>query len=188
MTASLFLYGGVLLATAAERVVELRVSNRNAAWSLRNGGVEHGRGHYPAMVLLHTGFLFSCLAEAVFFSRSFTPAVGLPLVAAAVLLQALRWWCIRTLGDRWNTRVIVVPGLPRVDFGPYRFLRHPNYAVVVLEGLVLPLIHNCWGTALVFSLLNAGLLRARIRVENRALDDMERAGSAGSPGRRLGVD
>lgn len=181
MTASLVFYALVLLATAAERLVELRVSNRNAAWSLRNGGVEHGRGHYPAMVALHTGFLVFCFAEAWLLDRPFTPATGLPLVGAAVLLQGLRWWCIKTLGDRWNTRVIVVPGLPRVDFGPYRYLRHPNYVVVVLEGLVLPLIHNSWVTAVLFTALNAWLLRTRIRVENAALADMERAGADATP-------
>ena len=187
MSGTLFLYGAVLLATAAERVVELRVSNRNAAWSLRNGGVEHGRGHYPAMVALHTGFLVACFAEAWLLDRAFVPAVGLPLLVCAVLLQGLRWWCIRTLGDRWNTRVIVVPGLPRVDFGPYRFFRHPNYAVVVLEGLVLPLMHSSWLTAGAFFLLNAALLRTRIRVENRALEEMERAGRLPASGRQPAV-
>lgn len=188
MTASLVLYGAVLLATAAERVVELRVSNRNAAWSLRNGGVEHGRGHYPAMVLLHSGFLVACFAEAWLLDRPFWPALGLPLLLGAGLLQALRWWCIKTLGDRWNTRVIVVPGLPRIDFGPYRLLRHPNYLVVVLEGLVLPLIHNSWLTAGAFTVLNAVLLRTRIQAENRALDAMEQAGTDRASGREAALD
>jgi methyltransferase len=83
--------------------------------------------------------------------------------------QALRWWCIRTLGPQWNTRVIVVPGLPLVSGGPYRWLRHPNYVAVVTEGLALPLVHTAWLTALVFTVLNAGLLTRRIRCENQAL-------------------
>ena len=83
--------------------------------------------------------------------------------------QALRWWCIATLGRRWNTRVIVVPGLAPVRSGPYRLLSHPNYVAVVVEGLALPLVHAAWITALVFTVLNAALLTVRIRSENQAL-------------------
>jgi methyltransferase len=83
--------------------------------------------------------------------------------------QALRWWCIATLGRRWNTRVIVVPGLAPVSGGPYRWLRHPNYVAVVVEGAALPLVHAAWVTAVVFTVLNAFLLRVRIRVEDAAL-------------------
>jgi methyltransferase len=90
----------------------------------------------------------------------------LALFAAA---QALRWWCVSTLGPRWNTRVIVVPGLPLVTGGPYRWLRHPNYVAVVAEGVALPMIHTAWVTAALFTLLNAALLTVRIRCENRAL-------------------
>jgi methyltransferase len=89
--------------------------------------------------------------------------------------QALRWWCIATLGRRWNTRVIVVPGLPLVRSGPYRFLRHPNYVAVVVEGLALPLVHACWVTALVFTVANAFVLAVRLRVENAALATVQDA-------------
>jgi methyltransferase len=88
------------------------------------------------------------------------------LVLAA---QALRWWCITTLGPRWNTRIIVVPDLPLVSGGPYRWFRHPNYVAVVVEGFALPLVHTAWATALVFTVLNAALLTVRIRAENAAL-------------------
>jgi methyltransferase len=81
----------------------------------------------------------------------------------------LRWWCIATLGQQWNTRVVVVPGAARVAGGPYRFLSHPNYVAVVAEGAALPLVHTAWITALVFSVLNAALLRTRLKVENAAL-------------------
>jgi methyltransferase len=90
--------------------------------------------------------------------------LGLVLVA-----QGLRWWCIATLGSQWNTRVIVVPGLPRISNGPYRWMRHPNYVAVVLEGVALPLVHSAWLTAVMFTLLNAVLLRIRLGDENRAL-------------------
>jgi methyltransferase len=83
--------------------------------------------------------------------------------------QALRWWCITTLGPRWNTRVIVVPGLPLVTGGPYRLTSHPNYVAVVVEGLALPLVHSAWITAVVFTVANAVLLSVRLRVENQAL-------------------
>lgn len=83
--------------------------------------------------------------------------------------QALRWWCIATLGRRWNTRIVVVPGLPRITTGPYRWLRHPNYVAVVVEGFALPLVGLAWVTALVFTVLNAALLRVRIREEDAAL-------------------
>jgi len=86
-----------------------------------------------------------------------------------VAAQALRWWCIVTLGPRWNTRVIVVPGLAPVVAGPYRVLRHPNYLAVAVEGAALPLVHGCWITAVSFTVANALLLRVRIRVENEAL-------------------
>ncbi len=156
--------------TALERVAELRLSMRNAAWARARGGVEHGRGHYPAMVLLHTGLLVSAVAEVWLLHRPWLPALGLPMLGVAVLCQALRWWCIHSLGPRWNTRVLVVPGLAPVrDRGPYRLLRHPNYAVVVTEGVALPLIHTAWITAASFTILNALLLSVRIRTEERAL-------------------
>lgn len=154
---------------AAERLAELVVSRRNERWSLERGGVEFGAGHYPPMVLLHTGLLAGAIAEVAAGDRRFVPALGWTMLALVVAAQALRWWCIRTLGTRWNTRVIVVPGGSRVDRGPYRWLSHPNYVAVVVEGFALPLVHTAWITAIVFSVLNAVLLRVRIRVENGAL-------------------
>ena len=91
------------------------------------------------------------------------------MLALLVAAHALRWWCITSLGPQWNTRVVVVPGLALVARGPYRWLRHPNYVAVVVEGVALPLVHSAWITAVVFTVLNAVLLRTRIRVEDRAL-------------------
>ncbi|HET7358331.1 MAG TPA: isoprenylcysteine carboxylmethyltransferase family protein [Nocardioidaceae bacterium] len=162
---------------ALERLAELVVSRRNAAWSLSRGGVEAGRSHFPPMVVLHTGLLAGALAEA-WLAR---PAVPLALAASmfvlVLLAQGLRWWCIATLGRQWNTRVIVVPGLSLVRRGPYRLVPHPNYVAVVVEGFALPLVHWAWITALVFSVLNAGLLVVRIRVESAALRSLAGAGS-----------
>lgn len=159
----------LVLAVGAERVAELVVARRNARWSLARGAVEAGQRHYPAMVALHTGLLVGCLAEVRLAGRSFDPALGWAMAAVVVAAQALRWWCIRTLGPRWNTRVLVVPDLPLVASGPYRRLSHPNYVAVVAEGLALPLVHGAWVTALIFTVLNAALLTVRIRCENRAL-------------------
>jgi methyltransferase len=162
-------YALLVLAVAAERVAELVVARRNAAWTFARAGVEHGRGHYPVMVILHTGLLVCCLLEPVLADRPFLPALGWPMLALAVLAQVLRWWCIATLGPYWNTRVIVVPGAGLVGTGPYRFLRHPNYVAVVVEIAALPLVHSAWLTATVFTLANAALLTVRIRCENAAL-------------------
>ncbi|MFI6428328.1 isoprenylcysteine carboxyl methyltransferase family protein [Promicromonospora sp. NPDC050880] len=156
--------------TALERLAELVVSARNARWSFVRGGVESGRGHFPAMVVLHTGLLVACVVEVVAAHRPFLPWLGWPMLALVLASQALRWWCVATLGPRWNTRVIVVPGLPLVTSGPYRWLRHPNYVAVVVEGVALPLVHTGWVTALTFTVLNAVLLaRFRIPAEERAL-------------------
>jgi methyltransferase len=160
----------LLVLVVAERVAELVVSRRNAEWSLTRGGRESGAGHYPVMVVLHTGLLVGAAAEVVTQGRLFHPALGWPALLVVAAAQALRWWCIRALGPRWNTRVIVVPGLAKVSLGPYARLRHPNYLAVVVEGLALPLVHTAWVTAAVFTGLNAVLLRHRIRVEDAALD------------------
>ncbi|MFD6491784.1 isoprenylcysteine carboxyl methyltransferase family protein [Streptomyces sp. NPDC059944] len=164
-------YGLLVAAVAAERVAELVVARRNERWSTARGATVVGQGHYPAMVALHTGLLAGCLAEVWAAGRPFVPALAWPMLAVLAGAQGLRWWCIRSLGPRWNTRVIVVPGLPLVARGPYRWrrLRHPNYVAVVAEGVALPLVHTAWITAVVFTVLNAVLLGVRIRCENAAL-------------------
>ncbi|UGY93022.1 isoprenylcysteine carboxyl methyltransferase family protein [Streptomyces gobiensis] len=162
-------YTLLIVAVAVERIGELVVAHRNARWSRARGGVEFGRRHYPLLALLHAGLLVGCVAEVWIAGRSFVPLVGWPMLAVVLAAQALRWWCIGTLGPQWNTRVIVVPGLPLVGHGPYRRLRHPNYVAVVAEGIALPLVHNAWLTAMVFTVCNAALLTVRVRCEERAL-------------------
>ena len=161
---------------ALERVAELVVARRNEAWSREHGGVEHGAGHYPVMVALHSGLLGAIPLEATLRRRE-PPAAWPALLAVCVGAQALRWWCIRTLGPRWNTRVIVVPGLAPVTSGPYAVLPHPNYVAVVAEGAALPLLAGATWTAGVFSLANAALLRHRIRVEDAALGRISEPGA-----------
>jgi methyltransferase len=157
----------LILLVAVERVAELVVSNRNLEWSKANGGREFGAGHYPVMVALHTGLLAGAVLEARNRKRWIWPAFWVVVAA-----QALRWWCITTLGKQWNTRVVVVPGAPRIVGGPYRLVPHPNYVAVILEGAALPLVGGAWITAGVFSVANALLLRTRIRVEDEALQSL----------------
>lgn len=169
----MILYLGLILLTGAERIVELVISKRNADAAFARGGMEFGQKHFPFMVTLHTGFLLACIAEVFFLHRPFIPALGWPMLAIALLAQAGRYWCIASLGRQWNTRVIVVPGAGEVRArGPYRWswLRHPNYWIVAIEGVALPLVHTAWVTAVVFTVLNAVLLlRFRIPIENGAL-------------------
>lgn len=166
---SAWLFTALIGAVAAERVAELLVAQRNLAWSRERNGQESGLAHYPAMVLLHVGLLAGCVTEVWLADRPFIAALGVPMLSLVLAAQALRWWCIRTLGHQWNTRIIVVPGLPHIDRGPYRLLSHPNYLAVVVEGFALPMVHDAWLTATVFTALNTILLAIRIPAENRAL-------------------
>lgn len=168
MTAKRFT--ALIVLVAAERVLELVVSKRNLKWSIAQGGKEFGAGHYPVMVALHSALLVGAVAEAR--RRRSSPVLGRTMVGVVLAAQALRWWCITTLGRQWNTRVVVVPGAARVVDGPYRLIPHPNYVAVVTEGAALPLAGGAWLTALVFTVANAALLRTRIRVENEALQGL----------------
>jgi methyltransferase len=169
MVSSLALYTVLIALVGLERLLELRLSKRNAAWAFARGGQEHGHGHYRFMTVFHTAFLVACVAEPWLLDRPFVSPWGFVALVLALAAQLLRYWAITTLGTRWNTRVIVLPDWEPVTGGPYRFFRHPNYAAVVLELAVLPLVHGAWVTALVFSVVNAALLRVRISVEERAL-------------------
>ena len=169
---SVVLFTVFILLTGCERIVELFVSRRNAAWAFARGGVESGKRHFPFMVALHTGLLLGALAEVWFLGRPFIALLGWPMFGIAVLCQLGRIWIIRSLGHQWNTRVIVVPGMPLSRRGPYRWERfpHPNYVLVVIEGMAIPLVHTAWLTAAIFAVLNAVLLIGfRIPAEDRAL-------------------
>lgn len=172
------LYIGLVALVAAGRLVELRIAGRNLRRLLGRGGVEAAPGHYRWMVVLHTLFLLSCPLEVWFLGRPFLPALGIPMLLLAALATGLRYWVIRTLDGRWTTRIVVLPGVPPVTGGPYRFLRHPNYLAVITEMFALPLVHTAWLTALVFSVGNAAVLRVRIRAEEEALSRMTEYGAA----------
>jgi methyltransferase len=162
-------YYVLLVLITFERLAELVVSQRHAAELLRRGGVEYGRGHFPVMVALHTALLVACWIEPIALHRAFVPAFAWLMIMLVVAANALRWWCIATLGPRWSARVIVMPGMPLVKAGPYRWFAHPNYVAVVVEGAALPLVGSAWVTACTFTILNAALLTVRLRCETRAL-------------------
>ncbi len=166
----------LILATGVERLWEMVVSTKNAKKAFAEGGVEYGKRHFPAMVALHTGLLLGALAEVWLLGREFPGVFGWVMLAIALLCQVGRYVIIHTLGDQWNTRVIVVPGRKRVTSGIYSraWLRHPNYWVVAIEGIALPLVFGAWMTALAFTVLNAILLLGfRIPTENRALEGLK---------------
>ena len=163
------MYYLLILAVGIERLVELLVAKRNARWALAHGGKEFGHNHYPVMVVLHTALLLGCVIEVWALHRPFLPWIGWPMLVVVAASQVLRWWCVTTLGRRWNTRVIVLPKSQLVQSGPYRWIHHPNYVAVVAEGVALPLVHGAWLTAIGFTVANALLLTVRIKVENSAL-------------------
>ena len=169
MTDTRLLYTILVATVAVGRLIELRIAERHRRSLLERGGVEAGAGHYPWMVALHTAFLISCLLEVWLLDRPFIPVLAGAMLVLLALAVALRWWVIATLGERWTTRIIFLPGASPITGGPYRFLCHPNYLAVAAEIAALPLVHTAWLTALAFTVLNAWLLRVRIRAEEAAL-------------------
>ncbi len=154
----------IVAVVAALRLAELGWARANTRRLVAEGGIEHGARHYPLIVALHMAWL----AALVVFADSSAPFdwTFLGLFAA---LQVARVWVVSSLGRFWTTRVITVPGVPLIRRGPYRFMRHPNYAVVAGEIAVLPLVFGAWEIALTFSVLNAAVLWRRIAVEDAAL-------------------
>ena len=146
-----------------QRLVELRLADRNSSRLVAEGAVEFSRGHYPFIIALHMLWL-----AALWWWAPGRP-IDIPLLVFFAILQLGRIWVITTLGERWTTRIIVKPGAPLVHKGPYRFLNHPNYLIVTFEIAVLPLVFGLWPIAIIFSLLNVIILAIRIREENRAL-------------------
>lgn len=158
---------GVLIFVTLQRLAELVLAQRNTARLLARGGTERSPEHYKYIVLLHAAWL------AGLWYLAWDASVNFFWLSLFVALQCLRVWVLATLGDRWTTRIIIVPGEPRVTTGPFRFLNHPNYAVVVAEIAVLPLAFGLFYFALLFSMLNAAILVVRIRAESQALEEAD---------------
>ena len=154
----------ILALVTAQRGAELILSRTHTAALMAQGAIEVAPGHYPLMVAVHASWL------AALWIFGHEQAVNLVALAAYLALQALRVWVMATLGSRWTTRIIVLPDAPLVTAGPYRYLRHPNYAVVAGEIALLPLMLHLPGLAVLFTTLNAVVLFIRIRAEDRALD------------------
>ncbi len=159
MTLSLVVLGLVTL----QRLAELVIANRNTRALIARGAYERGANHYPIMVAMHGAWL------AGLWLLAWNRPIGLGWLAVFVVLQLLRVWVLVTLGDRWTTRIIVLPGAPLVRGGPYRFFSHPNYMVVVAEIAVLPLAFGLTAYAVVFTIINAVVLWVRLRAESQAL-------------------
>ena len=171
-------YTVLIAVIAIQRLWELGVSRRHLRVLEGRGAIEVGAGHYPWMVTLHTTFLLSCVVEVWLLDRPWQPLVATAAMLVLGAALTLRWWTLATLGDRWTTRVIVVPGEDLVTTGPYRWLRHTNYLVVVMEMAAIPMVHCAWLTVAFFSVANLALLKERIRVEDGALRRFA-AGGAG---------
>ena len=159
MTATLLIY------VIVERLLELVIANRNTRRLLTRGAYEVGASHYPYMVGLHVAWLAAIVGWVAWTAPQLSP----PPLVLYMILQGLRLWVIASLGPYWTTRIITLPEAPLVRSGPYRYLRHPNYFVVVLEIATLPLVFGAWHLAVIFSLLNAAVIWLRVSVESRAL-------------------
>ncbi|WP_017670281.1 isoprenylcysteine carboxylmethyltransferase family protein [Blastomonas sp. AAP53] len=154
----------VLGLLTAQRLLELVYAQKNTKALLARGAVEHGRAHYPLMVAIHASFLL-----ALWLSTPPDAPMLWPLLIIFAALQIARLWVLATLGPYWTTRIISSPDFPRISGGPYRLVKHPNYWVVTLEILTIPLIFGHVQIALLWTLLNFGILFVRIRTENAAL-------------------
>ncbi len=163
MSPSVTLTALILGFVTLQRLSELVIARRNTARLLNDGAVEHAPGHYPLIVALHASWLLGLWLLA------WGQPVNLWLLAAFAVLQAGRVWVLTTLGPRWTTRIITVPGERLVAQGPFRFVRHPNYLVVSLEIACLPAVFGLWLYAFAFAVLNLLILTIRIRAENHAL-------------------
>ncbi|TKD69899.1 isoprenylcysteine carboxyl methyltransferase family protein [Pseudalkalibacillus hwajinpoensis] len=166
------LFTAVFVLLIVQRVGELILARKNEKWMKDRGAIECGEDHYKYIVMLHIGFLLAVAVETAL--RGFTLSlIWTVMLGIFLLAQLLRVWTIRSLGKFWNTKIIVLPKASVVAKGPYRFLRHPNYVIVALEILSLPLIFSSYWTAIVFTFLNAGLLlKVRIPAEEKALKEV----------------
>ncbi len=156
----------ILAFVTVQRLLEMRLAHGNSRRLLGDGAVEFGRGHYPFIVALHLAWL------ATLWWWAPGRPISIPLLVLFGLLQLGRLWVIATLGPRWTTRIIVIPGKPLVRSGPYRYVSHPNYLIVAMEIAVLPMVFGLWQAAVIFTLSNAFVLTVRIRAEDKALGSL----------------
>jgi methyltransferase len=183
MELSVIAYLGLLLVVGLLRIVELQISRRHQQEMVARGASKVNDPRFLWMVLLHTGVLVGAAVEVVFLHRPFIPLLAAICFVLFLAANGVRWWVIRTLGEHWNVQVVDSTGLGVVTTGPFRYVRHPNYAAVFVEMLTLPLIHTAWITALAGSLAHIVVLSQRLSTEERILfsDAHYRAAMAGKP-------
>lgn len=161
MLFSLFIIFLILL-----RIAELLLARSNEKWILQRGAVEYGQKHYLLIVMLHVFFFVSLIVEYLIAEPA---SYSLSLLLLLFIILALKVWTILSLGKFWNTKIYHIPDYPLIKKGPYRYLKHPNYILVIAEIAVIPLIFHLYYTAIIFTVLNAFMLTVRIKEENRAL-------------------
>ena len=173
----------LLLAVAALRIVELQISKRHQKRIVADGGSKVADPKFRWMVVLHTLVLVGAAVEVVFLHRTFIPVLGSISFVLFLVANVIRWWVIRTLGEHWNVQVMDSTKLGVVTTGPFRYVRHPNYAAVFLEMFFLPLIHTAWITVVAGSLAHAVVLTQRLSTEERVLfsDPEYRAAMSSKP-------
>ncbi len=153
-----------------QRIVELFIARKNERWILQQGGYEVGASHYPLMALMHIAFFITLIGEVTLFERDLS-FWWVFFFILFFIMQIGRFWCLSSLGKFWNTKIMILPNINVVKKGPYRFLKHPNYVIVSLELLTLPLLFNAYITAIIFTLLNGWILAIRIPIEEKALKE-----------------
>lgn len=148
------------------RIGELILSRRNEIWLLQNGAIEYGQKHYPYIVALHVLFIVSLIIE---YSTTQTASFSLFFLVVYLLLLLFKAWVLKSLGKYWNTKIYHISGFPLVKNGVYRYVKHPNYIVVIAEIAIIPMVFNLYYTAIIFTVLNTVMLSVRIKEENKVL-------------------
>jgi len=169
MSLSVILFLALLLAVAALRIFELRISKRHQQRMTSRGAAKVKDPYFRWMAMFHTLVLIGAAAEVVFLHRPFIPVLALPMLALFLVANVVRWWVIRTLGEHWNVQVVDSTKLGFVASGPFRYVRHPNYAAVFVEMIALPLVHTAWIIALVGAVAHIIVLSLRLSVEDPVL-------------------
>ncbi|MFH0347529.1 isoprenylcysteine carboxyl methyltransferase family protein [Bacillus vallismortis] len=154
----------------AQRAAEMAVARQNEQKVKKQGAIEFGESHYPYIIIMHILFFLSLTAEVLLMNKQ-PSSWWIGIAAAILIVQAVRYWALCSLGAYWNTKILVVPGAELVKKGPYKWMKHPNYTVVILEILLIPLLYQAYVTMCLFSNVNAVLLTVRIRTEDKALEE-----------------
>lgn len=162
----------IITILALQRIIELLIARRNERFVRSKGAKEYDAKGYNIIVFIHIGFFISLTLEYLLLAKTLSPFWP-PLLVLIILAQILRYWAIGSLGYFWNTKILITPNTKAVNTGPYKYMKHPNYLAVVIEIALIPLIFSCYITAVLFTILNAFILRRRIRIEERALSTLD---------------